>query len=46
VAEEGVLVHPGYFYDFDEDGVVVVSLLPDPGVFAQGVSRLSDLASR
>jgi len=38
--EDGVAVHPGYFFDFPGDGYAVVSLLPEPAVFAEGVSRL------
>jgi len=38
---DGVLVHPGYFYDFDEDGVVVLSLLPTPGEFGRGAGALA-----
>ena len=30
---DGVLVHPGYFFDFPREAFVVVSLLVDPGVF-------------
>jgi hypothetical protein len=37
VASHGVLVHPGYFFDFPKDGILVVSLLPDPAVFAAGI---------
>jgi aspartate/methionine/tyrosine aminotransferase len=29
-----VLVHPGYFFDFDREAYLVVSLLPDPEPFA------------
>ncbi len=38
----GVLAHPGYFYDFDATGpgYHVVSLLPEPQIFAAGVSAL------
>lgn len=35
-----VLVHPGHFYDFPSDGYLVVSLITDPRVFAQGISRI------
>lgn len=35
-----VLVHPGYFYDFDTEGHMVLSLLPEPKVFADGVRRI------
>jgi len=38
--ESRVVVHPGYFFDFDDEAFVVVSLLPDPGVFDEGVRRL------
>lgn len=38
--EEGVMVHPGHFYDFADDGYVVLSLLPRPEVFAAGVKKL------
>jgi aspartate/methionine/tyrosine aminotransferase len=34
------LVHPGYFYDFSEEAYVVISLLPKPAIFEEGVSRL------
>jgi len=37
---EGVLVHPGYFFNFDAEGFLVLSLLPEPGTFAEGVERL------
>lgn len=35
-----VLVQPGFFYDFDTGGFVVVSLLTAPDVFREGVTRL------
>jgi aspartate/methionine/tyrosine aminotransferase len=38
----GVLVHPGYFFDFATDDFLVLSLLPEPGLFAEGVERLAD----
>jgi len=38
--EEGIIVHPGYFFDFDRDGFLVLSLLPPPDVFAEAVPRL------
>lgn len=37
---DAVLVQPGYLFDFDSDGHLVVSLLCRPGVFTEGVSRL------
>ncbi len=33
--ERNVLVQPGYFYDFERSGYIVVSLLTKPEVFAQ-----------
>jgi len=38
--EKHVLVQPGFFFDFDEDGWVVVSLLQPPEVFAEAVARM------
>ncbi|HKQ68612.1 MAG TPA: pyridoxal phosphate-dependent aminotransferase, partial [Polyangiaceae bacterium] len=40
IREEGVVVHPGYFFDFDRDGFLVVSLLPEPETFREGARRL------
>lgn len=37
----GVLVHPGYLFDFASDDFLVVSLLPEPAAFAEGVRRLA-----
>jgi alanine-synthesizing transaminase len=37
----GVLVHPGYFFDFETDGFLVLSLLPEPGCFLEGLHRLA-----
>lgn len=36
----GVLVHPGYFFDFDREGFLIVSLLPEPAVFTSAVEPL------
>lgn len=38
--EDGVLIHPGHFYDFAEEGYVVVSLLPPQEIFSEGVTKL------
>lgn len=38
--DDGVLVHPGYFFDFPHESFLVVSLLPPADVFAAGVSRI------
>lgn len=37
---DGVAVHPGYFFDFPEDGWLALSLLPPPAIFEEGTSRL------
>jgi alanine-synthesizing transaminase len=34
-----VLVQPGYFYDFDQDGLLVLSLLTPPEIFREGVEQ-------
>ena len=36
----GVVVHPGYFFDFATEGHVVVSLLTPPDVFENGVVNI------
>jgi alanine-synthesizing transaminase len=41
---DGVIVHPGFFFDFPHEAFVVVSLLPEPLTFADGVQRLLDRA--
>lgn len=37
---DGVLVHPGHFYDFQSEGYLVLSLLPRVETFREGVTRL------
>ncbi len=41
-----VLVQPGWFYDFTDDRIVVVSLLTRENDFAHGIERLVSRASR
>jgi alanine-synthesizing transaminase len=41
--EAHVIVHPGYFFDFAHEAFVVLSLLPEPRVFDEGVDRLLPL---
>lgn len=36
-----VLVQPGFFFDFEQPGHLVVSLLPDPADFAEAAARLA-----
>lgn len=38
--EGGVLVHPGYFFDFPEEAFLVFSLLPKPDVFDEALRRI------
>jgi aspartate/methionine/tyrosine aminotransferase len=37
---QGVLVHPGHFYDFPQDGFLVLSLIATPNDFRGGVERV------
>ena len=41
--EHGVLVHPGYFFDFPGEAFLVLSLLPPPESFAEAVDRVVDV---
>jgi alanine-synthesizing transaminase len=38
--EDGVLVHPGYFFDFPREAFLVVSLLLERDVVRRGIGRL------
>jgi alanine-synthesizing transaminase len=40
LAAKGVFVHPGHFYDFPAEGIVVVSLICPKAEFADGVGKL------
>ena len=37
VRDEGIIVHPGYFFDLPDEGFLVVSLLPDEAAFAAAI---------
>jgi alanine-synthesizing transaminase len=39
--EHNVLVQPGFFFDFESEAFLVVSLLCEPATFAEGVRRIS-----
>lgn len=41
--DRGVVVQPGYFFDFASDGYVVVSLLTGEEVFGAGIAKLADM---
>jgi len=36
----GVLVQPAWFFNLDDEDLVVLSLLPEPAVFDEGLSRI------
>lgn len=40
LAEDDVLVHPGFFFDFPKEAYLVLSLLPDPEAFREAIRRL------
>lgn len=40
VTDDGVLVHPGYFYDFPREAFLVLSLIVEPHAFEEGVGLL------
>jgi aspartate/methionine/tyrosine aminotransferase len=39
--KQDVLIHPGFFYDFEQTGHVVLSLLPDHKTFEKGIGALA-----
>ena len=41
--DRGVVVQPGYFFDFASDGYIVVSLLTNEDVFGAGIAKLADM---
>jgi aspartate/methionine/tyrosine aminotransferase len=40
--EKNVLVHPGHFYDFPQDGFLVLSLIAPEQEFRAGIQRVFD----
>ncbi len=40
VRDEGVLVHPGYYYDFEQENFLVLSLLTEPAILQEGLQRI------
>jgi alanine-synthesizing transaminase len=38
--EASVSVHPGHFYDFPDEGYLVLSLITEPAIFREGMARL------
>ncbi len=43
---DGVVVYPGYFFDFPREAFLVVSLLPAPDTFDGAITRLFERAVR
>jgi len=43
VTRAGVAVHPGYFFDFEQEGYIVVSLLTPREVFDEGIARVAEV---
>ena len=44
--EQNVLVHPGYFYDFEEENLIVTSLLTPESTWQKGIEIAASLARR
>ena len=44
--DNGVLVQPGYFFDFESEGFIVVSLLTPQAELAEGMRRIMPVVSR
>jgi alanine-synthesizing transaminase len=40
VREDGVMVHPGHFYDFPRDGYLIVSLICKEQEFTDGIAKV------
>jgi aspartate/methionine/tyrosine aminotransferase len=38
--QDGILVHPGHFFDFSSEGHLVISLLTEGAVFEEGLRRI------
>lgn len=45
LAEDGVLVQPGFFFDFEREAFLVISLLTPQDVFREGIRRILARAS-
>jgi alanine-synthesizing transaminase len=38
--KDGVIVHPGFFFDFEEEAYIVVSLLGNPAEFSTAIKKM------
>lgn len=45
LTDDHVLVHPGFFFDFEREAFLVISLLVEPDTFDAGVARVMRRAS-
>jgi len=45
LAEKDVLVQPGFFYDFESEAFLVLSLLTPPAIFTEGLRRILESAA-
>jgi aspartate/methionine/tyrosine aminotransferase len=46
LGEDNVVVQPGFFFDFDSEAFLILSLLTPPAVFQEGIGRLLARAAR
>jgi hypothetical protein len=46
LTEDHVLIHPGFFFDFEREAFIVVSLLVDPDAFDRGMALVLARAAR
>ncbi len=46
LTQDHVLVHPGFFFDFEQEAFLVVSLLVSPEQFEKGIARVLARASQ
>jgi alanine-synthesizing transaminase len=40
IEKENVIVHPGHFFDFEQEGFLILSLMTPEDVFQEGVQRI------
>jgi len=38
--QDHVFIHPGYFFDFEDQGYFILSLIPENEIFKEGVNRI------
>ena len=45
MGRHGLSAHPGWFYDLPDEGVIAVSLLPEPTLLSEAIDQLRGLAT-